>query len=91
MAKIKAPIDRPDRVHPFSEEQMEAILTAARHSKHPRRDESICLFLLDTGVRVSEMCELLFGQLDIVTRSAVVEGKGGKKRSVYYGKRTAIS
>ncbi|HLK55686.1 MAG TPA: tyrosine-type recombinase/integrase [Chthonomonadaceae bacterium] len=89
MAKVKPPIDRPDQIQPFTPEQVDAVLAAARRSKHPRRDEAICLFLLDTGVRVSEMCALKFGQLEMVTRSAVVEGKGGKKRSVYYGRRTA--
>ena len=89
MATIKAPIDRPDQVQPFTQEQIEAILTAAKQTSHPKRDTAICLFLLDTGLRVSELCSITFGQLDLLTKTALVEGKGQKKRSIYFGRQTS--
>jgi integrase/recombinase XerC len=89
MANVKAPIDRADQIQPFTQDQVLAVLAAAKNTTHPRRDYAICLFLLDTGLRVSEVCNLRYGHLDIMTRSATVEGKGGKKRAVSYGAQTA--
>jgi len=87
MRKIAAPIDRPDHIQPFTTDQVEALLAATRRSKHARRDEAILLFLLDTGVRVSEMCQICMRNLDMRGRSVVVQGKGDKTRQVHFGKR----
>ena len=88
MARVKPPIDRPDQIQPFTNDQVLSILAAAKKSSHPKRDYAICLFLLDSGLRVSEMCSLTMGSLDMPSRSATVEGKGGKKRSISFGAQT---
>lgn len=88
MENLRAPVNRPDQIQPFTEEQVQALRTAARRSKHPRRDEALVLFLLDSGCRASEVCELKFRDLDLSGRRAQVQGKGGKVRSVYFGKDT---
>jgi integrase/recombinase XerC len=85
---IKPPIARPDQIQPFTREQQEALLLAAKKSRHPKRDEAILLFLLDTGVRSSELCTLKRKDVDLQGRRAVVLGKGNKTRSVYFGPST---
>lgn len=86
---IKLPVCRPDQVQPFSQDQVNAFLQASRRSTHPRRDEAIVLFLLDTGVRASELCALKMSDLDMEGHRCRVLGKGNKHRSVYFGRATA--
>ena len=89
MARIPVPVDRPDTIQPFTEQQINALLTAARNSRHPKRDEALLLFLLDTGVRANELATLRFRDVDTSAKKATVEGKGGKSRPVYFGSSTA--
>ena len=88
MASIKPPVFRSDQIQPFTEQQVTALLNAAKKSKYPLRDTAILLFMLDTGVRASEICELCHKDLDIVEKRAWVRGKGDKHRAVYFGKAT---
>jgi integrase/recombinase XerC/integrase/recombinase XerD len=88
VGRIKPPIARQDQIQPFSQQQVEALLRAAKRSKHSKRDETIVLFLLDTGVRASELCELRIHDLDMQGRRCRVLGKGNKHRSVFFGKTT---
>lgn len=87
MARISAPICRADQIQPFTPAQVEAVLSAARTTQQPRRDEAIIMLLLDTGIRASELCGLTHGDLDLTERRITVLGKGNKKRSVYFGQR----
>ena len=89
MNRIPPPVDRPDDVQPFTDEQVNALLAAAKKSMFPRRDEAIVWFMLDTGVRASELSGLRFKDLDMTARSARIEGKGGKARSIFFGKTAA--
>jgi integrase/recombinase XerD len=89
MERIPPPIDRPDQVQPFTDAQVDGLLSAARQSRQSRRDEAILLFLLDTGCRASELCALRFRDLEMTVRKVTVEGKGGKARALYFGPTTA--
>jgi site-specific recombinase XerD len=89
MAKIATPIDRPDQITPFSHEQVKALLAAARRSFQPQRNVAIVLMLLDTGMRVSELCGLREGDVDMISQKARVDGKGGKERRLPFGKTTS--
>ncbi len=52
------------------------------------REQAIILFLLDTGLRASELCKLNRADVDLNTAQVKVrEGKGGKDRTVYMGAR----
>lgn len=77
-------------VQPFSTEHVTALLEAARRSQHARRDEAILRFMLDTGVRASELCGLTMKDLDLrpANGEAVVLGKGNKVRHVYFSRKT---
>lgn len=57
-------------------------------SKRPtsKRDRAIILLLLDCGLRVSELCNLSLGDLDLEAGRALITGKGNKSRYIYLGK-----
>jgi integrase/recombinase XerC/integrase/recombinase XerD len=88
MATLRPPCARRDSIQPFSEQQVEALLIAAERSRYPVRNRAIVLFLLDTGVRASELCGLKLGDLDLTNGKATVLGKGGKRRPVYFAQET---
>jgi integrase/recombinase XerD len=50
------------------------------------RDRAIILTLLDTGLRVSELCNLRFRGIDLRNSRIRTTGKGQKERDVYIGK-----
>jgi site-specific recombinase XerD len=87
--KIPKPRVQTEQVQPFSQEQINALLKAARSSYNPKRDEAIVLFLYDTGVRASELCGLTMRDIDLSSRHAYVLGKGNKHRLVYFSRETA--
>jgi site-specific recombinase XerD len=89
MERIPVPIARADQVAPFTPGQVNALLAASKRSRNPRRDEAILLFLLDTGVRASELCGLRLADVDIAGRRATVLGKGHKRRFVSFQRTTA--
>jgi len=88
LEKIPKPKVRAEQVQPFTQEQIESLLKAARGSSNPKRDEAIVLFLYDTGVRASELCGLRLCDLDLSSRHASVLGKGNKRRLVYFSRET---
>lgn len=88
MQNIKPPIDRPDQIQPFTPDQIASLERSASNTSSPLRDYAILLCLLDTGLRSEELCSLKVHHLDLSNRSVVVEGKGGKSRRVYWGRKT---
>lgn len=69
----------------FSTEQVKAILNACENP----RDLAICLMLLDSGLRASELLALNVGDVNIKTGVVSVEnGKGQKDRIAYIGAKT---
>lgn len=89
MEAIAAPIARADQVQPFDERQVGALLSASQKTLHGKRDYSIVCFLLDTGMRASELCDLKMSDVDMSARKCIVLGKGNKHRAVYFGRQTA--
>ena len=82
------PIKIPDEdKEPLSDREIELILEAARNSDNALRDTALIRFLLSTGCRASEVCELKFSDMDIPGGVCLVRGKGNKRRSVFFGKR----
>lgn len=65
---------------PFSVEEMEAI---RKNCVHPR-DRALIEFLYSTGVRVSELCSLNVGDINMHEKEFIVKGKGNKERTVYF-------
>lgn len=79
------------KIQPFNAAQIEALLNRARKTDYPARNCAIIGLLLDTGIRVSEMCGLTFAELDMDRRLLLVHGKGEKDRNLAFSARTAQS
>ncbi|MDR3707197.1 MAG: tyrosine-type recombinase/integrase [Capsulimonadaceae bacterium] len=89
MEPIAPPVARADQIQPFTEPQIQSLIATSSRTTHPKRDEAIVLFLLDSGVRASELCGITMRDLDMQGRRCTVLGKGNKHRSVCFGKSTA--
>ena len=55
---------------------------------NPERNTAIILLMLDTGLRVSELCDLRLNRLDVRNRRITVWGKGSKERHIPFCPRT---
>ena len=64
---------------PFSSMEIEQLKEAAKTT----RDKAIVAFLLSTGCRISEVCQLNVLDIDMQARAVTVLGKGSKERRVY--------
>src|SRR4030043_2028896 len=87
-------------ISPLKESEIELLLSACRQTqKTPKimkaysskrttnkRDRAIILTLLDTGMRVSELCGILMKDYDSECGRLMINGKGSKTRFVYLGK-----
>jgi integrase/recombinase XerD len=89
--KLKRPRYQPNAIYPFSQEDIKSLLTKAQTlSRNAERDKAILLTLLDTGLRVGELCRLRIGDLNLATGELRVapfgSGQKSKARAVYIGK-----
>ena len=91
MERLERPIARADQIQPFAMEEVTRLVSAARRSRHPRRDEAIVRMLLDSAMRVSELCGLTFSNVDHKERVCRVLGKGNKYRAAHMGMEAARS
>lgn len=67
--------------HPLSDEEIEKIRVSCGDDV---RKLAIVDFFLETGVRVSELCNLKISDIDFVGNRCKVLGKGNKERFVYF-------
>lgn len=97
--KVKRPGFRRKKPKPFTEQEVRLLLSACEHMQawiSPRgkriqadrptayRDRAIMLVMLDTGIRVSELCDLLVADYDQRSGALhVAHGKGDKSRTLY--------
>ena len=69
----------------LTEDQVKALLSVCR----TLRDEAMLLFLVDSGVRITELVELNVEDVDLQMGTVIVlRGKGRKERQVYIGVKT---
>lgn len=84
---VPAVVEVPPEV--LSDDQLKAILAwCAGRSFLERRDHALVRVLLDTGVRVSELCQMTVSGTDLDAEVTTVLGKGSRPRSVYFSSRT---
>ena len=94
-------------VQPYTEQEIKALLKACKKSEEAEttdrasytftrptasRDQLIILLLLDTGIRVSELCRIQYKDINIQNHSihitAFETGRKSRDRSVYVGDKT---
>ena len=71
---------------PLSDEEIELLKIHTTNE----RDLAIVHFLLDTGVRVSELCGISLEDVDFKKYTCKVLGKGNKERTVAFSGKTAM-
>ena len=84
---LKVPRVRPQIVRPFTGQEITRLLEVCAHGFLGERDRAIILFLLDSGLRASELLSLAVADLGADGRVRV-QGKGSKWRMVRVGART---
>lgn len=90
MSNLSPPDAPAPRVPVLTDDELTALIKACQGKRwYDRRDEAVIRFLLDCGVRVSELCGMAVGDVDLDREMALVMGKGSKVRPVYFGARTA--
>jgi site-specific recombinase XerD len=83
-AKVKMPVLEKKVLPALTSEEVQALLRACEYE----RDKALVLFLLDSGVRASELCALNVGDVGNDGAVTVRKGKGAKGRLTYIGART---
>ena len=77
---------------PLSEAQVTSLLDSVTGTDPvARRDRAILELLYATGARISEVCGLDLGDVDLTSRTARLYGKGSKERLVPYGRAAAAA
>jgi site-specific recombinase XerD len=92
MERMKPPRVPDSPVPVVSVEDFRRLLrSAAGRDLADRRDTAILLLLFDTGIRRGELIGLQVDDLDLRERVGYVTGKGGHRRVVRFGGRTAVA
>lgn len=103
LRRVEAPAAEVRAVVPFSEEDCRAMMRACMYAqayaqkgtrcanKRPtaERDKSMLLLLLDTGMRATELCDLLVHHVDLKNCRVKVFGKRSRERICSISGRTA--
>lgn len=90
MERMRPPVVPEQPVDILTDDELRALLGACKgNTFENRRDTAVLRFLIDTGVRVSELVGLGVSDLDSEQDVAFVMGKGRRGRAVPYGRRTA--
>ncbi|MBR3346276.1 MAG: tyrosine-type recombinase/integrase [Solobacterium sp.] len=79
-------VEKKERL-PFSDVEIQLILDACTDI----RNTAIIRFLLSTGCRVSELCDVRITDVDLSECECRVHGKGNKWRTVYFDSATLIA
>lgn len=102
--RIKPPKPEERVIVPYTLEEVKLMLASIERTKRytrpgqtwqdratlePERSKAILLFLLDTGVRAEELCNIKVGQVDKRLMRVKIFGKGAKDRYVSFSARTA--
>jgi integrase/recombinase XerD len=103
--ELKRPRFTSEPIQPFTQDEVKALIDACMYTKEydttrrrsfrvtrptGKRDRAIVVTMVDTGIRLSEMCRLKVGDLNLETGALRIEPHGSgqktKARIVYLGK-----
>jgi integrase/recombinase XerD len=87
--KVKAPKVAVEPLDPVNIVDVRAMIEVCPDTLTGHRDRAMMLFLLDTGVRASELVSLDLEDVNLITGDIMVrKGKGRKPRFVYLGSKS---
>ncbi|MBA2284165.1 MAG: tyrosine-type recombinase/integrase [Ktedonobacteraceae bacterium] len=98
MAQVKMPKVEKALIRVFTDDELKLLDAACSRPAVGRaltpdeckalgaRDRAVLWLLLSTGIRLSELCGLLFSDIDYEKGMIYVRGKGAKERKVPFGK-----
>jgi site-specific recombinase XerD len=90
--KVKAPKMSIEPLEPVDIEEVKAMMAVCSNNLTGLRDRAMMLFLLDTGVRASELVSINLEDVNPMTGDILVRiGKGRKPRTVYIGSKSRKS
>lgn len=70
-------------VEAFTQEEVDELLTYVENEqKVSLRNKAIVYLLLYGGMRISELCSIQMSDIDFLTRTLFIKGKGGKYREI---------
>lgn len=83
--KIKSLKEEKRIIQTFNDDEVKRILNDVKEETYSNiRDKLILIFLFETGLRVSELCDIKND--DISLKSILIYGKGSKERLIYISK-----
>lgn len=86
MLKIPGPKISREPLPGISREDFDAMIATCHKDFYGTRNRAVLLFLLDTGSRATETCNVRVGDVDFSSGTVFIrQGKGGKSRSVFLG------
>jgi site-specific recombinase XerD len=89
MGRVKLPKLSKHLLPAISLADVRSLLEAAKQTPTPERDTAIIFMLVDSGVRASELCGLVWRDVDLQRGQVFVRsGKGDKDRFTFLGKRS---
>lgn len=65
------------------------VIAAPSKTRGERDAKLMVALMLDSGARIGEIIDLTFDDIDLDAMQATVIGKGGKRRTIFYGGRTS--
>lgn len=87
--KVKAPKMSIEPLDPVDIETVKAMIEVCSHNLTGQRDKAMMFFLLDTGVRASELVSINLEDVNPITGDVLVRvGKGRKPRTVFLGSKS---
>lgn len=85
LRKIKSLKEEKRIILTFNDEEVQRIINDVKEVTYSNiRDKLILIMLFDTGIRVSELCNIK--ESDVSLRHILIRGKGSKERLVYISK-----
>ncbi len=92
-SRLEMPKKEKKVIQVLSTHQIQLLFRGLEFSETPDRDRAMLCVLLDTGLRVSELCKLTVGDVHFHAHDAwlTVHGKGRKEREVPLGKKSRLA
>ncbi len=85
LSRVEQPRRRKTVIDTFSMEQLETLVNQCGRDFTGTRDRAMMLLMLDSGLRVSELCGITLDDVNWTEQTVLVLGKGDRERIVPFG------